>query len=205
MSDADRGLVPFENLGTEKSDLLLEYPSSCFVGVVYYTTEGRNAWHNRWRNKYIDQSAFALTRGEAESTVEKWRVQGSTWMIRHLPCAVFTTDRYALCLAEINTQNPLLRYDLSKAGSLFKSFHQLCLMFSPLARNSTIRLITQRKDIQRYAEPQMAWASMSKGGRVELQWIKLNKIPVAQDVTHITKIADTCDLEVKSWRDWLSS
>jgi hypothetical protein len=197
MGNVEHKLVPFENLGGEKNDLLLEYPSSCFVGVVHYITEGRNAWHNHWSKKYMDESAFTITLDEAEANVERWRIQGSTFTIRHLPCAVFASARYSLCLAEINTPNPLLRYGLGKLGSLGVPLHQLCMMFQPLTRNSTIRLVTLRKDVARYSEPQLMWRSRSRGGGFPLRWVRLNTNPGQQDITQITRFVDACDVRIK--------
>jgi hypothetical protein len=89
----------------ERGRLPAETRSSRFhaarLGAVYFLTNGRNAWHSTWINRYGPRSISGRL-----STVRQWaeqrRVQGSVFYIERMPALVLQADDLTLVGVEVN-------------------------------------------------------------------------------------------------------
>ena len=131
MNDANDRLARFEDLGNEKRTLIREFPSSCFVGAIYYLTQGRNAWRRTWSKSYWSDASFQTSLLRAQESAENYRVQGSQWTVSELACCVFVANEHSLLLTEINTTRPLFRIDHQHLGVEVPSLHRIAVRCAP--------------------------------------------------------------------------
>lgn len=83
--------------------------------VIYYVSSGRNAWHGTWVGQYKKGCMHTSLRS-AKEYAEKNRASGTVFYINQIPCLVFRSERQALLVTEINSNNPLLGYSCNSTS-----------------------------------------------------------------------------------------
>lgn len=75
------------------------------AGSLYYIYRGRNAWHSTWVTHY-HEGCMSSSLATAKQVAERWRAQGSVFIIREQPTLIFVTGTGTLAVTEINTERP---------------------------------------------------------------------------------------------------
>ena len=163
-------MVNFEDLGLEKNELMREYLDNCFVSRIYVVYEGRNAWRNTWKTRYLKELSIHLRLNKAVQHAETWRVQGSRWTIVRTACCVFASGKYSLLVTEINKHTPLSSYALDENRTHRLSLHELALFFRPHAADTVIRHVKVRKRFKPWDGVLLEYQSKREGrGRLGME------------------------------------
>ncbi len=166
-----QSLERFETSGVALSQLPYE---KCEPIKLYHLTQGRNAWHNTWRQSYFDKSSFHLELSEAQEAAEPFRVQGSTWTIVELPACSFISQRHSLLITEINTKRPLATFCEDIESVCGDSLLSLAQAFRPTKPDSVVRLVSEVIEFSQLGEKLHYFKSESHGGSSPLSWRELD-------------------------------
>jgi hypothetical protein len=197
----------------EYMDLPAEPVREISAGVVYFVSEGRNAWHSTWVKNYSRGSIHSsLTSAKAHA--EEKRVQGSVFYIEQLPALIFRSATALLVVTEINNTNPLsgymalclkspdvrsgqavglsdnFAYMMSPISGVFRAFDPRSgnWVVRPRAQNSVIPLSAADHclSFERItARALRDFRSKSIGGRHYLKWVRVDPYAKTQGVKRL--------------------
>ena len=71
---------------------------------IYYVSDGRNAWHSTWIQRY-GEGCMHTSLSSAKCYCEGQRVQGSMFKIQELPALVFSCGGDRIIITQINSKN----------------------------------------------------------------------------------------------------
>jgi hypothetical protein len=148
---------------------------SCFLGKIFFVSEGRNSYYGAWSKTYSEERAFASNLEDAKQKIEAWRTKGSQWTIAELPVVVMSGERNCLVLGEINN-GKLLSESLPLEEPLL-TLADYGNHFLPLRPRFAFGIIFPASTVAPAQLPFWYHRSASYGGHYPLGWSSLPDKP----------------------------
>lgn len=86
------------------------------AAIIYYLSNGRNAWHSTWISQYLE-GCMHTDLESAQRNAEHLRKQGSVFYIAELPALVFRSKSGMLVVTEINSNSPFSGYSVTAVST----------------------------------------------------------------------------------------
>jgi hypothetical protein len=168
------------------------------LATVHFLTDGRNAWHSTWVNRYFP-GAITGRDATARQQAERQRLQGSVFVITPTPALVLQSDKLTLVGVEVNPRGEFERlsevfdgpFTAGRVLDAYGSARQDSVLWLHAAGN-------HRFDDWNGASL-FQWRSRSHGGNYRLGWYA--HAVAAQPSSGFRKIVQRAGRTIRRMRD----